>query len=299
MGKIVNESVQLPIVGIRKSKEILSEEVSPFSPAKTIFTGIGILLGAVKDVIASYEALVKLLERIQFFLQRLNHYTSVPLTPGMTELLAKIMAQILSILALSTKTMKERRISWSFNRYTFSWLIVAQETFMKRLMGKTDVEDAFERLDTLTKEENLMTAARTFEATHHVDTNGNTSGIGSGTRNGVVSGTIISRDRASPRQFWRRGEDVNATNGEGCVPLHAAAQSGYREIAEPLPRSGASLDARNKKQTPLELSCFNGRLDMTHFLIDHGSDINSRDENDFISLHAASISPEVRKKMGH
>jgi hypothetical protein len=40
---------------------------------------------------------------------------------------------------------------------------------MKRLMGKTDVEDAFERLDTLTKEENLMTAARTFEATHHVN----------------------------------------------------------------------------------------------------------------------------------
>ena len=66
-----------------------------------------------KDVISSYEALVKLLERIQFFLQRLNHYTSVPLTAEMTELLAKIMAQILSILALSTKTMKESRISWS------------------------------------------------------------------------------------------------------------------------------------------------------------------------------------------
>ena len=65
-----------------------------------------------KDVIASYEALVKLLERIQFFLQRLHHYTPVALTPEMTELLAKIMAQILSILALSTKKMKERRISW-------------------------------------------------------------------------------------------------------------------------------------------------------------------------------------------
>ena len=39
---------------------------------------------------------------------------------------------------------------------------------MKRLMGKTDVEKAIQGLDTLTKEENLMTAARTFEATHHV-----------------------------------------------------------------------------------------------------------------------------------
>jgi hypothetical protein len=62
---------------------------------------------------ASYEMLVKLFERVQFFIQRLHRYTSVLLTPEMTELLAKIMAQTLSILALSTKTMKERRISWS------------------------------------------------------------------------------------------------------------------------------------------------------------------------------------------
>ena len=38
----------------------------------------------------------------------------------MAELLAKIMAQILSILALSTKAMKERRISWSIQSiYSF------------------------------------------------------------------------------------------------------------------------------------------------------------------------------------
>ena len=41
---------------------------------------------------------------------------------------------------------------------------------MKRLMGKTDVEDALQRLDMLTQEENLTTVARIFEATHHVDT---------------------------------------------------------------------------------------------------------------------------------
>ena len=38
-------------------------------------------------------------------------------------------------------------------------------------MGKTDVENAFERLDTLTKEDNLMAAARTFEVTHDVNVN--------------------------------------------------------------------------------------------------------------------------------
>ncbi|KAI0270081.1 hypothetical protein BGY98DRAFT_278710 [Russula aff. rugulosa BPL654] len=95
----------------------------PFSPAKTIFTGIGVLLG---DVMASYEALVKLSSAYNFSFNVLI-ITHQSRSRGMTELLAKIMAQILSILALSTKTMKESRISWYINRYTFSWLIVAQE----------------------------------------------------------------------------------------------------------------------------------------------------------------------------
>ena len=34
---------------------------------------------------------------------------------------------------------------------------------MKRLVGKTEVEDGLQRLDMLTKEENLMTAACTLE----------------------------------------------------------------------------------------------------------------------------------------
>jgi hypothetical protein len=37
------------------------------------------------------------------------------------------------------------------------------------MAGKTDLEDAIQRLDVLTKEENLMTAARNLEVTHCVD----------------------------------------------------------------------------------------------------------------------------------
>jgi methyl-accepting chemotaxis protein len=41
---------------------------------------------------------------------------------------------------------------------------------MKKIMGKTDrVAGALERLDVLTKEENLMTAARTLEVAQHAD----------------------------------------------------------------------------------------------------------------------------------
>ena len=126
---------------------------------------------AVKDVIASYEALITLFECIQFFLQRLNRYTAVPLTPDMTSLLGKIMAQVLSVLALSTKEMKERRISGSIC-LVFSFIADCEtEKFMKRLVGRTDVEDGLARLDMLTKEENLMATARNLEVTHRVDVN--------------------------------------------------------------------------------------------------------------------------------
>jgi hypothetical protein len=45
------------------------------------------------------------------------------------------------------------------------------EKFFNRLAGKTDIEDAFERLDMLTKEETGMTAAQTLAATHVIDNN--------------------------------------------------------------------------------------------------------------------------------
>jgi len=40
---------------------------------------------------------------------------------------------------------------------------------MKRLMGRTDVENALQRLDSLTKEESLFIMARNLNVTHHVE----------------------------------------------------------------------------------------------------------------------------------
>jgi len=66
----------------------------------------------VRDVIASYEILSNLFERIQFLLQRLKRYIGIKQLPQeLKELLAKIMAQVLSVLAFSTKVIKERAIS--------------------------------------------------------------------------------------------------------------------------------------------------------------------------------------------
>ena len=43
------------------------------------------------------------------------------------------------------------------------------EKLLKRLVGKKEVEDAVSRLDTLTKDENLMIAAWNLEVTHRVN----------------------------------------------------------------------------------------------------------------------------------
>jgi hypothetical protein len=40
---------------------------------------------------------------------------------------------------------------------------------MKRLIGRTDMEDAFKRLDKLTHEEARMAVAQNLKATHNVD----------------------------------------------------------------------------------------------------------------------------------
>ncbi len=60
---------------------------------------------------ASYEPLFDLLESIEHFLNRLDIYTRIPPTPAMDEIVAKIMVELLSTLALATKELKQGRSS--------------------------------------------------------------------------------------------------------------------------------------------------------------------------------------------
>ena len=80
-----------------------------------------------KDVSASHGVLLDLFERIQAFLTRLNIYSGIPPTAEMTAILVKIMSEVLSILALSTKEMQERRISEvHFTKMIVLFLILEQ-----------------------------------------------------------------------------------------------------------------------------------------------------------------------------
>ncbi|KAH8984888.1 hypothetical protein EDB86DRAFT_2810520, partial [Lactarius hatsudake] len=124
-----------------------------FPPAKTIFTGIGVLLQAVKDVRASQNALVDLFGRMEYFFKRLEKYIDVRPTAAMTDIIVKIMVELISILGMVTKEIRQGRTM----------------RYLKKLIGRQDVEDALQRLDQLTQEEARMAAVEALTITRGID----------------------------------------------------------------------------------------------------------------------------------
>jgi hypothetical protein len=101
-----------------------------FSPASVIFAGIGILLSvrilpdlfhaqhsytrdsqAAKDVRASQGTLIDAFERIESFFRRLEIYTEVPATSEMMEIIVQIMVEVLTVIGIATKEIKQGRTS--------------------------------------------------------------------------------------------------------------------------------------------------------------------------------------------
>ncbi|KAF8262885.1 hypothetical protein EI94DRAFT_1808101 [Lactarius quietus] len=77
-----------------------------FSPANMVSAGIGVLFLAAKDVDASEDALADLFECIENFFKCLESYTEVPPTDAMTDMIVKIMVEVLNIFVIATKEMK-------------------------------------------------------------------------------------------------------------------------------------------------------------------------------------------------
>ena len=65
-----------------------------------------------KSVPASYDALVEIFECVGYFLLRLRIYTEIKEPrKALTEVVIKIMAELISVLALATKQIKEGKFS--------------------------------------------------------------------------------------------------------------------------------------------------------------------------------------------
>ena len=157
----------------------------------------------------------------------------MPLANEWTELLGKIMAQILFILALSTRVMTERRLS-KLTPAQYSLADYVSEKFFKKLIGKTDVEDAFLRLESLTNEESLMTVAKNLEVTFDID--GNVKRIQ------VLAEDIDSKVRVIERATQSIDQNVKASHERTqCFPSISRM---YRPFSYCISNTGAEKDQR-------------------------------------------------------
>ena len=66
---------------------------------------------AAKDARASQDTLIDIFERTEMFFRRLELYTEVPLTTEMMDIIIQIMVEVLSILGITTKEIKQGQFS--------------------------------------------------------------------------------------------------------------------------------------------------------------------------------------------
>jgi hypothetical protein len=109
-----------------------------------------------------------LFEHLGSFLERLDIYTKIELTPIMTGIIVKIMAELLSVLALATKQIKQRRFSKCTVAYSILCSVAqrATEKFAKKLLGESEIEEVLQRLNQLTQEEARISVAETLSLVH-------------------------------------------------------------------------------------------------------------------------------------
>ena len=108
----------------------------------------------------------------------------------MKDTMVKIMAEVLNILAITTKEMKQSRASGLSLRVELFPAYIGLERFLKRLARRSDMEDALARLNKLINEEARMAGALVLKNTHAIDDK--LMGVGVGVR--VVDGKVEGVD---------------------------------------------------------------------------------------------------------
>jgi hypothetical protein len=79
----------------------------------------------------------------------------------MTDIIVKVMVEVLLVLACATKAIKQGKISkFILDNMPFSFDLSFLERFVKKLIGMSEIDDALRRLDKLTHEEGRMAAAQ-------------------------------------------------------------------------------------------------------------------------------------------
>ncbi|KAJ7059443.1 hypothetical protein C8F01DRAFT_1295268 [Mycena amicta] len=111
--------------------------------AKAGFVALGVLVQAAKNVSARYDSIIDLCELLHSFLERLRVYLSVHLPENMQEVVVRILAHLLSVFGLATKEIKHNRFG----------------SYLRTLIGQTDVQEMLKKLNDLIGAEQSMGVA--------------------------------------------------------------------------------------------------------------------------------------------
>ena len=90
----------------------------------------------------------------------------------MSGIITKILVEVLSVISLATKQIKQGRLSkWLCIKAIYLVCDVKLEKFAKKLLGESEIEDVLHRLDRLTLDEARMTGTETLQIVHGLVSN--------------------------------------------------------------------------------------------------------------------------------
>ena len=106
---------------------------------------------------------------MEFFFNWLEKYIDVRPSTAMTDIIVKIMVEVLSILGIATKEVRQGRTSMSLPIDLSSNVDLRTERYLKKLVGRMDVENGLQRLDKLTQEEARIAAVEVLMITRGIE----------------------------------------------------------------------------------------------------------------------------------
>jgi TATA-binding protein-associated factor Taf7 len=86
----------------------------------------------------------------------------------MANVMGKIMAEMLCMLAIATKEMKQKRTSGFISGAMLPLTYIRTETFFKKLIGRNEIEDALQKLDKLEQGELRSATAQVLKTTSNI-----------------------------------------------------------------------------------------------------------------------------------
>ena len=181
----------------------------------------------------------------------------------MVDTIPAIMVEALFILAITTREIKQGRLSkYSLYRYVIVDInvIMFLEKYLKKLVGRTEIKDALKAmkgLDNLSQEGARMAS--------------------------VQIAHLFLRHKLTQNEEWE-------------TPLHLASREDKAEVARVLlEQHGADVATQNRYwDTPLHLASREDNVEVARVLLEHGTQLIIRNKDGDTPLHLASRNNKVK-----